>query len=149
MVCGLLMPPQKSTCVKYRVIYSLRFKSTHDAVRCKYFLQFFISHKSQSVGSYKTLSLIRHSMMSSINLLYITNQKLCPKTKMPVVVCAELSQFLSITCSNRGHSFSGIDLTFLSSIFALPRCSSCFSPDSCSPSNTQQSSFLYHDCFSM
>ena len=67
---------------------------------------------------------------------------------MPVA-CAGLSQFLSITCSNRGHSFSGTDLTFLSSIFTLSRCSSCFSPDSCSPSNTQQSSFLYHDCFSM
>ena len=67
---------------------------------------------------------------------------------MPVA-CAGLSQFLSITCSKRGHSFSGTDLTFLSSIFTLSRCSSCFSPDSCSPSNTQQSSFLYHDCFSM
>ena len=67
---------------------------------------------------------------------------------MPVV-CAEFAQFLSITCSKRGRSFFWEDLTFLSSIFALPRCSSCFSPDSLSPSNTRQSSFLYHDCFSM
>ena len=67
---------------------------------------------------------------------------------MPVV-CAEFAQFLSITCSKRGRRFFWEDLTFLSSIFALPRCSSCFSPDSLSPSNTRQSSFLYHDCFSM